>query len=215
MPYFDALTGFGTLALATASFISIWNDKIRERRRYRPLITFDFYDIGEHENLGPQGFRHLHSHPIHPALLLSGTLRNISETPAIDCKLDIVYQDGLMSKPIHEIHDIKLHDGLGAGEHVKISKTLTLSDVDTKGSAVFAIGIAGIFSIGSQPVGVDWPAKIVFTYKNIFGDLFFTAYTMQMRTSLGNVAPTMVFKGSHAGEFSLKLITAKKSTWFE
>ena len=175
-----------------------------------PEIAFYFFDIEEHENLGPPGFRCLDSHKPHPALLISGTLRNISKTPAKDCRLNIVYQKSPTSKPINEFYDIKLHDELGAGEHIEISKKITLRDADAERMCHSRIGINSLFSNVGELTKRDMPTKVIFTYKNIFGDPFFTVYTMQMIESQGRVVPTMALMGSHAGKFSLELVTAKE-----
>ena len=164
-----ALTGVGTLAMAWTAYLNIRRDSKKESRKYTPLMTFDFHDTpdAQHENLGPPGFRNIESNPVHPALLVSGTLRNISGTPSVDCKFDIYHCGESLGNAIHEISDVTLHSGLGSGENVELSKTITLNDIDTRGSTYFSVGIAGLFSIGEVQPGSEYPFFVVFSYKNI------------------------------------------------
>ena len=207
----ELVTGAGTLMLAVSSFVTIRRTALSEKRRHTPVVTWDFYDIGEHENLGPPGFRHLQSHRDnpgfnHPALKLSGKLRNISASPAVDCRLDI-YVDS-KPEPIHEIRNIALHDGLGAGDSAEISRLITLDDVDTDGAPYFKVGVHGLFAQFSVPAGQEYPFAVVFSYKNPFGTAFFSVYRMRVDVRSDksadhkSVLPTMVFKGSSAGQFT-------------
>ncbi|AWP23487.1 hypothetical protein C4901_09195 [Acidiferrobacter sp. SPIII_3] len=214
----EVVTGAGTLMLAVSSFVTIRRTALSEKRRYTPVVTWDFYDIGEHENLGPPGFRHLQSHRDnpelnHPALKLSGKLRNISASPAVDCRLDI-YVDS-SPEPIHEIRNIALHDGLGAGDSAEISRLITLDDVDADGALYFKFGVHGLFAQFSVPAGHEYPFAVVFSYKNPFGAAFFSVYRMRVdaRSDKGSErqpVPTMVFKGSASGQFHMSWLTVRR-----
>lgn len=210
MVNWHAVEGIGTLGLAVSAFVTIWRTAESEQRRHTPLITFDFYDIGNNENLGPPGFRHLQSHPdypglAHPALQLSGMLRNVSASPAVDCRLDIYVQSS--PKPIHEIRNVALYDGLGAADKAEVSRLITLDDIDTQGASHYQTGIMGLFS-QQAPAGQEYPFAVVFSYRNPFGAAFFSVYRMRVDVrsdkSADNksVLPTMVFKGSSAGRFT-------------
>jgi len=192
------ISGIATLSLAVAAFVTIRRDSIRERRLHTPLLTFEFFDNGEHGNLGPPGFRHLSAHPRHPALRISGTLRNLASTSAVDCRLDI-YVANDSGGPIHEIRDVFLHNGLAASDKAEVSRTLTLDDVTPRASGAFKVGIAGLFSM-PVPTGKEYPFAVVFSYKNAFGDSFFTAYALHNGSrydanQLPSPVPTMVFRG--------------------
>ncbi len=199
----EAFTGIGTLTLAVATFWMIINDRAKEKRQYTPLITFDFYDIASHENIGAPGFRNIASTSPHPTLLINGAIRNISETSAVDCKLDIFYYNapGSGVPPVNEIHAINLHSGLGSGEHVEVQKAITINDLNTQGSKYFSVGISGLFS-ASVPFGSEYPFEIVFSFKNAFGDPFFTVYAMKMDGLPGKAKPITTFKGSFSGTYS-------------
>jgi hypothetical protein len=93
--FLQILESFGTLSLAAFAFVSMLNDGAREKKRNYPLVVFDFYDIGDHESLGPPGFRNIQYHPIHPSLQLSGMLRNISGVPVADCRISLCLYRGL------------------------------------------------------------------------------------------------------------------------
>jgi hypothetical protein len=201
----NALSGIGTALLAFAAFWTIRRDSTRERRLLTPLLTFEFFDKGEHENLGPPGFRHLPAHPRHPALRLSGMLRNLANSSAVDCRLDI-YVANEAGSPIHEIRGVVLHNGLAASDKAEASRLLTLDDVTPRASGVFDVGIAGLFS-RPVPTGKDYPFAVVFSYKNAFGDSFFTAYALHNGSRYDadqqpHPAPAMVFKGSSSGTFT-------------
>ncbi len=198
----DFFVAIGTLALAWLAYLSLKRDSERELHRNTPWITFDFYDVGDHENLGLPGFRNISSNPEHPALRLGGALRNLSTTPAIDCQFDIYYRSESQVKPIHEISGIRLSNGLGSGERVEIAKTITIHDIDTHGSKYFVVGIAGLFNGFGVPPGSEYPFDVVFSCKNTFGNPFFSVYTMKMDGIIpGKAKPSMVFKGSRAGTF--------------
>ena len=147
-----SLTGVGTLAMAWTAYLNIRRDSKKESRKYTPLMTFDFHDTpdAQHENLGAPGFRHIQSHPKHSALLVSGTLRNISGTPSVDCKFDIYHCSESLENAVHEISGVTLHSGLGSGENVELSKLITLDDIDTHGSTYFSVGIVSLFSWGGS-----------------------------------------------------------------
>ena len=172
----NVAAGGGTLCLAVAAYWTIRRESHRERRLYTPLLTFDFFDAGQHENLGPPGFRHIQSHPRHSALRLSGALRNLSVTSAVDCRLDI-YVDHESGKPIHEIEGVALHNGLAAADKAEVCRLLTLDDLTPKALGVFDVGILGLFS-RPVPTGKDYPFAVVLSYKNALGDPFFTAYAL-------------------------------------
>jgi hypothetical protein len=141
-------------------------------------------------------------------LLVSGTLRNISGTPSVDCKFDVYHCGESLGNAIHEISDVTLHSGLGSGEKVDLSKIITLDNIDTHGSAYFSVGIAGLFSIGGGQPGSEYPFFVVFSYKNILGEPFFSAYSMKMLGHPGKAIPSMVFKGSHEGIFPVDCAAA-------
>ena len=199
--FWDALTSIGTFALAIATFWMIKADAEKEKWRYTPLVTFDFYDIGAHENIGAPGFRNIASTSPHPTLQISGVIRNISETPAVDCKLDIYFYGTSKAQPVNEIHAISLHGGLGSGEYVEIQKSIAINDLDTHGSQYFTVGIAGLFS-PSVSSGSEYPFDIVFSYKNALGDSFFTVYVIKLDGFIGKSKPTMIFKGRFVGTYS-------------
>lgn len=201
----NAVSGIATALLAFAAFWTIRRDSTRERRLLTPLLTFEFFDKYEHENLGSPGFRHLPSQPRHSGLRISGMLRNLASTSAVDCRLDI-YVANESGRPIHEIRDVVLHNGLAASDKAEVSRLLTLDDVTPSPSGVFEVGIAGLFS---QPVPAckDYPFAVVFSYKNAYGDPFFTAYALHNGNRCDanqqtSPAPTMVFKGSSSGTFA-------------
>lgn len=201
--FWNSLTAVGTIAMAVASFFAIRKDSLRERNTHIPFVTFDFFDCGENENLGPPGFRHLTHHPEHSAIRLSGYLRNLSATPAVDLKLDIYFRDD--SSHVHEIQDIFIHDGLSASDRAKIERDITLDDVTPNQDGTFSIGIAGLFDRPSK-TGVDYPFAVVLSYKNILGDSFFSVYTMKvfMRKNANQLVSLMFFKGSERGLFTWK-----------
>jgi hypothetical protein len=201
----NAVSGIATFLLAVAAFWTIRQESVREKRQHVPLLTLEFFDIGEHENLGPPGFRHLPSYPRHSALLFSGALRNLANTPAVDCRLDI-YIAREQGKLVHEIQGVALHIGLAAADKAEISRVLTLDDVTPKASGIFEVGVAGLFSVPVQ-AGKDYPFAVVLSYKNAFGDSFFTAYTLHNGSRFDanqqpHPVPTMVFKGSSSGTFT-------------
>lgn len=201
----NAVSGIATALLAFAAFWTIRRDSTRERRLHTPLLTLEFFDIGEHENLGPPGFRHLQSYPRHPALCISGALRNLAGTSAVDCRLD-VYVANESGHPIHEIRGVVLHNGLAASDKAEVSRLLTLDDVTPRASGFFDVGIAGLFS-RQVPLGKDYPFAVVLSYKNAFGDPFFTAYALHNGSRYDanqqpSPAPVMVFKGSSSGTFT-------------
>ncbi|MDA8118911.1 MAG: hypothetical protein M0Z85_02415 [Gammaproteobacteria bacterium] len=203
-------TAVSTLALAVSSFVTIRRTSAAEGRRHTPLVTFDFYDAGVHENLGAPGFRCLeelreYPHLNHTALRLSGKLRNISASPAIDCQLDI-YVDW-QPEPVHEIRNIRLHDGMSAADTVEIVRLITLEDVDTRGEPYFQVGIHGLFAQFPVSLGQEYPFAVVFSYKNAFGAPYFSVYKMRLyvRSDKGlrkEPVLAMVFKGSSAGTFT-------------
>ena len=201
----NAVSGIATALLAFAAFWTIRREAARERRQLTPLLTFEFFDSGEHENLGPPGFRHLPAHTRHPALRISGVLRNLASTSAVDCRLDI-YVAQESGWPIHEIQGVELHNGLAASDKAEVSRLLTLDDVTPRASGLFDVGIAGLFSL-AVPTGKDYPFAVVLSYKNAFGDSFFTAYALlngsrHNENQQPSPAPTMVFKGSSSGTFT-------------
>jgi hypothetical protein len=209
-------TAVGTLALAASGFVTIRRTSATEERRHTPLVTFDFYDVGAHENLGAAGFRCLEEHREYPylnhaALRLSGKLRNISASPAVDCRLDI-YVDW-QPEPVHEIRSIRLHDGLGAADTVEIARLITLEDVDTRGAPYFQVGIHGLFAQFPVSPGQEYPFAVVFSYKNAFGAPYFSVYKMRLdvRSDKGSdkrPVLTVVFKGSSAGLFTQAWLSA-------
>jgi hypothetical protein len=201
----NTVTGVATFLLAAAAFWTIRQESARERLRYTPMLTLDFSDQEEHEALGAPGFRHIQSHPRHSALLLSGTLRNLAETAAVDCRLDI-YVAKKTNNIVHEIRGIHLHSGLAAADTAAVSELLTLDDVTPKADGLFDVGILGLFSL-AVPAGKDYPFAVVLSCKNASGDLFFSAYALHngSRFDAGHQphpAPTMVFKGSSRGTFT-------------
>lgn len=211
-----ALGAFSTVVLAVSAFVTIRKTQVSEERRHTPLVTFDFYDIGIHENRGAAGFRCLEEHREYPhlnhaALRLSGKLRNISASPAIDCRLDI-YVDW-QPKPVHEIRSIRLHDGLGAADTAEIARLITLDDVDTQGAPYFLVGIHGLFAQCPVLPGQEYPFAVVFSYKNVFGAPYFSVYKMRLslrsdKDSGKQPVSTMVFKGSSAGLFTPAWLSA-------
>lgn len=201
----NAVSGIATFLLAVAAFWTIRQESARERRQYTPMLTLEFLDTGEHENLGPPGFRHLQSHPRHSALRISGALRNLANTSAVECKLDI-YVAQESGGLVHEIRGVDLHSGLAAADKAEICRLLTLDDVTPKASGTFNVGVAGLFSVPVQ-AGKDYPFAVVLSYKNAFGDPFFTAYALHNGSRFDanqqpHPVPTMVFKGSSSGTFT-------------
>lgn len=208
----NAVSGIATALLALAALWTIRRDSTRERRLHTPLLTFEFFDQGEHENLGAPGFRHLQFHPRHSALRVSGALRNLANAAAVDCRLD-VYVANESGSLIHEIRDVVLHNGLAASDKAEVSRLLTLDDVTPRASGVFDVGIAGLFS-RPVPTGEDYPFAVVLSYKNAFGDSFFTAYALHNGTRYDadqqpHPAPAMVFKGSSSGTFTWDWFTQR------
>ena len=210
----NVVSAAATFSLAIAAFWTIRQESTRERLRHTPVLTLDFSDENEHESLGAPGFRHLQSYPRHSALQISGTLRNLAETAAVDCRLD-VYAAREMENVVHEIKAVPLHSGLAAADKAKISKRITLDDVTPTATGRFDVGILGLFS-SPVPAGKDYPFAVVLSYKNPSGDSFFTAYALHngSRFDAGqqpHPAPRMVFKGSSPGAFTWDWFRARMS----
>lgn len=210
----NVVSGTATFLLAVAAFWTIRRESARERLQYTPLLTFDFFDIGNHESLGPSGFRHVQSYPRHSALRISGALRNLASTPAVDCRLDI-YISREQGELVHEIQSIALHNGLAAADKAEVCRLLTLDDVTPNAAGGFDVGIAGLFS-GRLPAGKDYPFAVVLSYKNASGDPFFTVYAWHNGSRFDanpqpHPVPTMVFKGSSSGTFTWDWFRARLS----
>ncbi len=200
----EAFTGVGTLALAGTSFYQIRQNILREKRKYRPMVTLDFQDQEGEAWRGCPGLRLTPEAQGTTHLQVSGVLKNLASTPAVDCSLDVYIHRKDGSKPDHVLKALLLSNGLGSGESSRISKLSTLIHIlDTDGQNSSLVDIASLFNM---PDGVSdgyYPSSVVLSYKNSFGDHFFTVYSIR-RTSMANESSQvgMEFQRSMPGLFS-------------
>jgi hypothetical protein len=173
-----AASAVATLVLAGVTVWMAWLSKVgldaeerREKSRRTPFLIFDFSDIGDHENLGAIGFRFLQSKL---ELLVSGAIRNVGNTTAVDIKLDIFHFIGRNADPVHEICGISVADALPAGGYSEWVKKIGNADLVVNGP-YYRSGINGLFSMSV----IDNPFHVVFSCKNSDGEDFCSIYCME------------------------------------
>jgi hypothetical protein len=159
----------GTVGSVVTYFLS----RRQQKAATTPVLRFDFADLGEHENLGPVGFRHLQSRM---ELLISGILRNAGAALATDIKLDIYHFRLGASCPVHEIAAIRVADALQPDETLSWCRSIGLADITINGPN-YVSGPTGIFSDNTRSKYYHF--HVVFSWRNVQGDLFSAIYAME------------------------------------
>jgi len=165
------------MAAATSEMASITKrgldaEEQREKSRRTPFLIFDFSDGPDHENLGAVGFRHLQSKL---ELLISGTIRNVGNTLAVNIKLDIFHFMSSDGPPVHEISDIHVADAMPAGGVSLWNQAIGIKDLAVNG--VYRSGISGLFPGNAN--GRYNHFHVVFSCKNADGEDFCSIYCME------------------------------------
>ncbi len=177
-------TAVGTVASAIATVGLAWAtfrmvrlskrgldaEERREKSRRTPFLVFDFSDDPDHENLGAVGFRYLQSTL---ELFISGTIRNVGNTVAVDIRLDIFHFMGSNANPAHEISGIPIADAIPAGGLSQWSRTIGNADLVVEGT-YYRSGINGLFSVDANCKYYHF--HIVFSCRNADGENFCSIY---------------------------------------
>jgi hypothetical protein len=146
---------------------------VSAKQERTPILQFEFSDLPQHEELGAVGFRHIQREL---ELLISGTIRNVGPTLAIDIKLDIYHFKSTTVPPVHEIAGIRIADTLQPDESLQWSKSIRLADLTVDG-AHYKSGPTGVFldDISSK----HYHHHVVFSCKNTQGEESSAIYCME------------------------------------
>lgn len=162
-----------TSDMASTSKCGLDSEERREKSRRTPFLLFDFSDSPEHEGLGAAGFRHLQSKV---ELLVSGTIRNVGNTLAVNIELDIFHYIGSNSAPVHEICKIHVADALPAGGFSLWSRTIGNLDLTVEGT-YYRSGVHGLFACDTNNKYNHF--HVVFSCKNADGEDFCSIYCVE------------------------------------
>jgi hypothetical protein len=168
-----AILAVVTVRMASLSKRGLDAEERREKSRRTPFLIFDFSDGGDHENLGAIGFRHLQSKN---ELLVSGTIRNVGNTLAVDVRLDIFQYLASDAPPVHEISAIPLGDALPAGGSSQWSRMIGITDLIIEGP-YYKSGILGLFSRDTNNKYNHF--HVVFSCRNADGESFCSIYCVE------------------------------------
>ncbi len=166
----SAAVALGTGALAFTTMQALHDEVSRNKARRVPLVTFDFLDLEKPKTMaGFPGLRFTTrgvSDGTQKLVALEGVLRNLSETPVVECRLSVARRSGASGLP-----SFPVQSGLGAKEHLE--KRIEVADI----AVAHPDAIAHL--IFTDPDHADGFPHVVFSYKNIDMSWFCSVYGVQ------------------------------------
>lgn len=189
----------------------------QEARKYRPAITASFQLASDEVRHTLQGWMpgfNLTFEEANPVLKSNFTLENISASPVTDVRMNFYMHDFRESRkpePFFE-RDVVVADGIAGNSHSVFTQVLRSHGIYPLGGKADVNGVRGLafnfhqlFLSLIPSVKPGEPAhlsawSLVFKYKNLIGESFFSVYKMEGPV-VRQESSRMVFHGSFAGDY--------------
>ncbi|MBU2795013.1 hypothetical protein HAQ01_16830 [Acidithiobacillus thiooxidans] len=199
----EVISAIATVALAGATFWmgsqskkSIGQTKEMYEKDNTPMLVFDF-DFDKNA---------LIAMPPNPEndddgrfwTVLSGTLSNVSNTPAVECVFAVFRTDN----GIHFEEPINLVNALPPKESLRLDQKLIQHDqMKNAGNDMRKVNSYGEYLECQVPTGSPCPFVVIFSCKNRFGNQFYTAYQIIHKNGLYKAKS--IFLGSEPSAYNL------------
>lgn len=192
----------------------------QEAHKYRPALTARFQLAPNEVRMSLQGWMpgfNLTFEGPDPVLKPNFTLENISASPVTDVRMNFYlhdYQEVSKPRPFFE-HDVVVADGIAGNSRSLYDQVLRSHRIQPNedpavkrvagGGKVLAFGFSQLFLSLIPSVKQDEPAQLsawslVFKYKNLLGESFFSVYKMEGPV-VREESSRMVFHGSFSGDY--------------
>ena len=185
-----------SVAIATWLGISEWK---RYKLDNQPQLVFSLSEdahvlVELNDNEG------LDRHGRHPYFRLKGTLKNVTNTPAIRCEFFIFRLDNGGYRAFEK--NVLLSDGLCPGENVEIDMEIGRENITIYTDAIKMFsGIPQAIFCAQRP-GTLCQFALIFTCKNRFGTDLFTVYRVSSAYTRSDFGDRIFRETAYCGAFS-------------